>query len=127
MASASKYVIPTGPGYLGVASVREYTVDICLAACTAVDWDPTTSVSVVDSEDEPGLQVTARPHEDAIGEANLRKVRAGINLYVGKRFLTELEGFDGDGQLRFYDHPIGLTLVPQQNDPLVDTGGHTDD
>ena len=110
---ASKYVVETGPGYLGVYRTFSNSVAISYGAWPQINWrSDTHNVVAVDAEGIPGYQLVATcdlEDEDLVCDCLVPKV------------LEALDGFEPGEEIRVYDYDDGrgLTVVPADPDPML--------
>lgn len=116
--TTSKYVIPTGQGYVGTYKVRpNRSVTISTGAFTTKAWTANTSVTAVDHKDGIIL-IPESTSENALAEYTCVRRYGSIRLSVGTPVTTALELDPGD-RVRIYDleHRDAFLLVDAANDP----------
>lgn len=120
----SKYVVPTGPGYLA-----RYTIDnagkvtISTAALGDRDWPTGTRVHATTHEDGVALLLTPEEY-DAVAEYGITQSHSGARVAAGHDVVSELELEPGD-DIRIYDLEAvdgreGLLIVDAENDPRLE-------
>ncbi|AHG01546.1 hypothetical protein HALLA_03895 (plasmid) [Halostagnicola larsenii XH-48] len=124
----SKYVVPTGSGYLGTYTVStDRTVTISTAALGDRDWPTDTAYAII--HDDGVVLVPRDDTTDPLAEYTLCRRFTGARIAVGQAVIDALELSRGD-DVRVYDLEItdgedGLLLVDADDDPRIATdGGH---
>ncbi|SFS92715.1 hypothetical protein [Halostagnicola kamekurae] len=126
----SKYVVPTGSGYLGTYTVStDRTVTISTAALGDRDW-PTDTAHAIDHDD--GIALVPRLESaESLAEYTLCRRFTGARIAVGQVVIDALELSRGD-DVRVYDLErvdarAGLLLVEADDDPRLATDGGLED
>ena len=125
----SKYVVPTGSGYLGTYTVStDRTVTISTAALGDRDW-PTDTAHAITHDDGVAL-VPRTDTTDPLAEYTLCRRFTGARIAVGHAVIDALELTRGDNvrvyDLESTDDRDGLLLVDANNDPRLATDGGRD-
>lgn len=129
MMSGSKYVNPTGDGYLGVSRVSTRGVSFGVGMYP-VDWDGDTTV--VCFQEPEGIGVVRHDRlpddrrEDVIQEYSIYvATHRGIGpvLQLGSPIPNTLDVEDGSDIRAYERDPHGIILVPKDTDPFLEGGG----
>ncbi|APX98398.1 hypothetical protein [Natronorubrum daqingense] len=125
----SRYVVPTGRGYLGTHTVSTGgSVTLSSAVLADREWCDASRVHALAREDGIALvpaTTTAHAHADSITEYALCSRRDALRIGVGPVAITEL-GLEPTDSVRVYDLAAiddrpGLLLVDAADDPRLET------
>lgn len=117
----SKYVNPTGEGYLGVATVRRHSLPLCIGTWP-VDWEVGATVSFIEAS--PGVALVAGQDADAVGHTTVSNFGSGSRrVCVSGQALAELGVENGDDVRAYERDAESVLLVPAAGDPMLATDG----
>lgn len=125
---SSKYVVPTGSGYLGTYTVdTNHKITISTAALANLDWTIASRISAVDHPDGVALRPAADPPAQ-IAEYTL--CSRPTHTILGRAVADAPELEPGDDvrvyDLQAVDERDGMLLVDAADDPRVVTDGGRD-
>lgn len=114
---SNPYVVPTGPGYLGIAKVSGGSCGFGVGMLQ-FERDDTR---VWAAEEPPGVAIVDEEPAETIAEYNLSHTPSGPghSLTVGSQALSCLDVENGD-DVRLYERDGGgVVLVPANPDPFL--------
>lgn len=124
----TKYVNPTGEGYVGTATVTDYgsrlSVTIVRGAMERIGVGPGEQIRVFPAADRLRIVPETPGLEGGLGPNTTGADGSGPNRKPGQVTVSDVAlthlGVAGDDHVRFYHRDDALVVVPADADPFVE-------